>query len=61
MVETVTHEEFYQMWLKAYLEKFEAEELIFSRGSLGEHTKEIIDAIKTNTPIDSLSAQDIDL
>lgn len=61
MVETVTNEEFYQMWLKAYLEKFGGEEPVFGRGLLNERTRELIDAIRTNTPIDSLDAPDLDL
>ena len=61
MVENVTNEEFYQMWLKTYLKKFGGEEPVFGRGLLNERTRELIDAVRTNTPIDSLDAPDLDL
>ena len=53
MVETVTQEEFYQDWLKAYLEKFGGEEPVFGRGFLDDHTERLIDAIETNTPLEN--------
>ena len=53
MVETVTQEEFYQGWLKAYLEKFGGEEPVFGRGFLDDHTEMLIEAIETNTPIEN--------
>jgi hypothetical protein len=53
MVETVTEEEFYREWLKAYLEKFGGEEPLFGRGFLNDHTDMLIEAIETNTPIEN--------
>ena len=52
------HEEFYKGWEKLYIEKF-GEAPVFGRGFILEHAEQIIEAIKTNTPIPALPTQDV--